>query len=190
MEGSDRLMLIDMFEPLRPNGSFAMKEEYREKFADGLKAEIPELFPTVRVIKNPDGRIYFKGPTHIIDISGEGEDFIDILIFNLNDDGWNVMPFFRHKKIETKVMNILRKIYFSKGRDVRNTRLMAARMNLPHGPESIIASQLSGLPGNAAQQNDELGRQFGIEGPFPNRKKYSGRRKTLRRKNLRSSRKR
>jgi hypothetical protein len=185
MEDSDRLMLRDMFEPLRPNGPLAMKKEYHEKFANGLKAEIPELFPTVRVIEDPDGRIYFKGPKHIIDISGEV--FVDILIFNLNDDGWNVMRR-RHVEFEAKVMNILRKIYFSKGRDVRNTRLMAARMGLPHGPESIIASQLSGLPGNAAEQNDELGRQFGKQGPFPNRKKFSGRRKTLRRKNLRSSR--
>jgi hypothetical protein len=188
MEDSDSLMLKDMFEPLRPDGPLVMKEEYRENFAIGLKAEIPELFPTVRIIKTPDGTIYFKSPTHIIGISGEY--FIDMLILNLNDDGWNVMPFFRHKQTERKVMNTLRKIYFSKGRDVRNTRLMAARMNLPHGPESIIASQLSGLPGNAAEQNDELGRQFGMQGPSPNRKQYSGRRKTLRRKNLRSSRKR
>ena len=190
MEGSDRLMLKDMFEPLRPNGPLAMKEEYREKFADGLEAEIPELFP-VRIIEDPDGRIYFKGPKTKLTFPS-GEDFVDILIFNLNsrDRGWNYMPNKRHAEIEAKVMNILREIYFSKGRDVRNTRLMAARMGLPHGPESIIASHLSGLSGNAAEQNDELGRQFGIQGPPPNRKKFSGRRKTLRRKNLRSSRKR
>ena len=194
MEGSDRLMLKDMFEPLRPNGPLAMKEEYRENFANRLKAEIPELFPTVRVIENPDGEILFKGPKTKLTFPFPFFGPLYTLIFNFKDNGgsgeWDYMPFLRHKEIEKKVMNILREIYFSKGRDVRNTRLMAARMNLPHGPESIIASQLSGLPGNAAEQNDELGRQFGIQGPFPNRKKFSGRRKTLRRKNLRSSRKR
>ena len=191
MEDSDRRMLLDMFEPQVPNGRLVMKEEYRENFADRLKSEIPELFPDVRSIHEYDGGIYFIGPKTRLTFPS-GRDFVDILIFNYNsrDREWDYMPFLRHKEIEKKVMNILREIYFSKGRDVRNTRLMAARMGLPHGPESIIASQLSGLPGNAAQQNDELGRQFGIQGPHPNRKKFSGRRKTLRRKNLRSSRKR
>ena len=191
MEDSDRRMLLDMFEPQVPNGRLVMKEEYRENFADRLKSEIPELFPDVRAIHEHDGGIYFIGPKTRLSFPS-GRDFVDILIFNYNsrDREWDYMPFLRHKEIEKKVMNILREIYFSKGRDVRNTRLMAARMGLPHGPESIIASQLSGLPGNAAQQNDELRRQFGIQGPHPNRKKFSGRRKTLRRKNLRSSRKR
>jgi len=191
MEDSDRRMFVDMFEPQVPNGRLVMKEEYRENFADRLTEEIPDLFPDVRSIHESDGGIYFIGPKTRLTFPS-GRDFVDILIFNYNSRyrEWDYMPFLRHKEIEKKVMNILREIYFSKGRDVRNTRLMAARMNLPHGPESIIASQLSGLPGNAAQQNDELGRQFGIEGPFPNRKKFSGRRKTLRRKNLRSSRKR
>jgi hypothetical protein len=49
---------------------------------------------------------------------------------------------------------------------------------------------LSGIEGkNAYQQGDILKEKAGIQGPFPNRKKYSGRRKTVRRKNLRSSRK-
>ena len=62
-----------------------------------------------------------------------------------------------------------------RGRDVRNTRLMAARMGLPHGPESIIASQLSGLPGNAAQQNDQLAKEDGkVSGPAPDRRGFSG----------------
>jgi hypothetical protein len=61
-----------------------------------------------------------------------------------------------------------------KGRDVRNARLMAARMGLPHGPESIIASQLSGLPGNAAQQGDSLKKKAGIQGPAPDRRGFSG----------------
>ena len=192
MEGYDRLMLRDMFEPLRPNGPLAMKEEYREKFADGLKAEIPELFPTVKIVQERIDGFVFKGPETKIVFTGNQD--VEILIFVFKDyrfgGEWDYMSNKRHAEIEAEVMNILRKIYFSKGRDVRNTRLMAARMGLSHGPESIIASQLSGLPGNAAEQNDELGRQFGKQGPFPNRKKFSGRRKTLRRKNLRSSRKR
>jgi hypothetical protein len=61
-----------------------------------------------------------------------------------------------------------------KGRDVRNTRLMAARMGLPHGPEAIIASQLSGLPGNAAQQNDMLRQKADSSYVPPDRKGMSG----------------
>ena len=72
-----------------------------------------------------------------------------------------------------------------KGRDVRNARLMAARMGLPHGPESIIASQLSGLPGNAYQQGDSLKKQAGIQGADPKRTQYSGR-KTRRRRSKRT----
>jgi hypothetical protein len=49
---------------------------------------------------------------------------------------------------------------------------------------------LSGIEGkNAYQQGDILKKQAGIQGADPDRKKYSGRRKTVRRKNLRSSRK-
>ena len=184
MEGSDRLMLKDMFEPLRPNGPLAMKEEYRENFANRLKAEIPELFPTVRIIEDRLQRTFFKGPKTKITFPGVRE--ASILIFDLNDDVWNVMPRRRHAEIEAKVMNILRKIYREKGQGVRNAKLLG----LPHGPESIIASFSSGIEGkNAYQQGDELKRRAGIQGPFPNRKKYSGRRKTVRRKNLRSSRK-
>ena len=187
-------MLRDMFEPLRPNGPLAMKEEYREKFADGLKAEIPELFPTVRVIENPDGEILFKGPKTKLTFPS-GRDFVNILIFDFKNYGfggeWDYMPFLRHKEIEAKVMNILRKIYREKGQGVRNAQLTAALTGLPHGPESRIASMLSGIEGkNAYQQGDELKRRAGIQGPPPNRKKFSGRRKTVRRKNLRSSRKR
>ena len=188
MEGYDSLMMRTMFEIVPLSRELDLKKEYHEKFANGLKAEIPELFPTVRIIEDRLQRTFFKGPKTKITFPGVRE--ASILIFDLRDDGWNVMPRRRHEEIEKKVMNILREIYFSKGRDVRNTRLMAARMGLPHGPESIIASHLSGLSGNAAEQNDELGRQFGIQGPPPNRKKFSGRRKTPRRKNLRSSRKR
>ena len=73
------------------------------------------------------------------------------------------------------------------GRDVRNTRVMAARTNLPHGPESHVASYLTGIRGkNAAQQNDMLSEMAGVHGPAPNRKGYSGG-KTRRRKNKRKT---
>jgi hypothetical protein len=50
---------------------------------------------------------------------------------------------------------------------------------------------LSGIEGkNAYQQGDILKKISGVQGPDPDRKQYSGRRKTLRRKNLRSTRKR
>ena len=76
------------------------------------------------------------------------------------------------------------------GRNVRNAKLFGAITGLPHGPESRIASMLSGIEGkNAYQQGDILKKQAGIQGADPDRKKYSGRRKTVRRKNLRSSRK-
>ena len=81
-----------------------------------------------------------------------------------------------------------------KARDVRNARLMGESSGLPHGPESIVASFLSGIQKkNAAQQGDLLKKRAGIAGPAPNRKGYSGgrRRKTRRRhaKNSRKSRK-
>jgi hypothetical protein len=173
-----------MFEIVPLSRELDLKKEYHEKFANGLKAEIPELFPTVRIIEDRLQRTFFKGPKTKITFPGVRE--ASILIFNLNDDGWNVMPRRRHVEIEAKVMNILRKIYREKGQGVRNAKLLG----LPHGPESIIASMLSGIEGkNAYQQGDILKEQAGIQGPHPNRKKFSGRRKTLRRKNLRSSRK-
>jgi hypothetical protein len=178
-----------MFEIVPLSRELDLKKEYHEKFANGLKAEIPELFPTVRIIEDVRQRTFFKGPKTKLTFPGVRE--ADILIFDLRDDGWNVMPRRRHVEIENKVMNILRKIYREKGQGVRNAQLTGALTGLPHGPESRIASMLSGIEGkNAYQQGDELKRRAGIQGPDPNRKQYSGRRKTVRRKNLRSSRKR
>ena len=71
------------------------------------------------------------------------------------------------------------------GRNVRNAQLTGAITGLPHGPESIIASQLSGLPGNAYQQGDSLKKQAGIQGADPKRTQYSGR-KTRRRRSKRT----
>jgi hypothetical protein len=192
MEDSDRRMLLDMFEPLLANGPLVMKKEYRKNFAYRLTEEIPELFPDVRIIEDPREGIYFKGPKTRL-FFPSGRDFVDILISNFNsrDHVWDYMPFLRHKEIEKKVMNILREIYREKGQGVRNAQLLGLYKKIPHGVESEIASMLSGIEGkNAYQQGDILKEQAGIQGPHPNRKKFSGRRKTLRRKNLRSSRKR
>ena len=78
-----------------------------------------------------------------------------------------------------------------KARDVRNARLMGEYSGLPHGPESIVASFLSGIQKkNAAQQGDLLKKRAGIAGPAPNRKGYSGgRRRTIRRRHAKNSRK-
>ena len=57
------------------------------------------------------------------------------------------------------------------GRNLRNTKLLG----LPHGPESIIGSYLTGIEGkNAYQQEDELKKKAGIQGADPKRTKYSG----------------
>jgi len=188
MEGSDRLMLRDMFEVFRPGAQLSMKEEYHEKFADGLKAEIPELFPTVRTIEDVREGIFFKGPKTKLTFPGVRD--VDILIFDLRDDGWNVMPRRRHVEIENKVMNILRKLYREKGQGARNARLFRAITGIPGGPVGEISGYLTGYKGkNAEQQGDLAAEEAGIQSAFPNRKRYSGRRKTVRRKNLRSSRK-
>jgi hypothetical protein len=72
------------------------------------------------------------------------------------------------------------------GRNVRNAKLMGVYTGLPHGPESIIGSYLTGIEGkNAYQQEDELKKQAGIQGADPKRTQYSGR-KT--RRNIRSKR--
>ena len=71
------------------------------------------------------------------------------------------------------------------GRNLRNAKLLG----LSHGPESIIGSYLTGIEGkNAYQQEDELKKKAGIQGPSPNRKQYSGRktRRKIRSKRTRS----
>ena len=81
-------------------------------------------------------------------------------------------------------------VNISAARGVRNTRLMAARTNLPGGPESLIASFFSGIKGkNAAQQGDILKERAGIAGPAPNRKGFSGGRRGKSRRLSRKGRK-
>jgi len=71
-----------------------------------------------------------------------------------------------------------------KSRGVRNARLVGEYAKLPHGVESLIASNLSGIEGkNAAQQGDILAKRTGID-----RKGYSGgRRRTRGRKTRRKT---
>jgi len=188
MEGYDSLMMKTMFEVVPVSRELDLKKEYHEKFANGLKTEIPELFPTVRIIQDRLQRTFFKGPKTKITFPGVRE--ADILIFDLIDDVWEVMPRRRHAEIEKKVMDILRKLYREKGQGARNAQLVGALTGLPHGPEGEISGYLTGYKGkNAYQQGDMAGEEAGIQSAFPNRKKFSGRRKTVRRKNLRSSRK-
>ena len=188
MDGYDSLMMKTMFEVVPVSRELDLKKEYHEKFANGLKEEIPELFPTVRIIQDRLQRTFFKGPKTKITFPGVRQ--ADILIFDLIDDLWEVMPRRRHAEIEKKVMNILRKLYKEKGQGARNARLFGAITGMPHGPEGEISGYLTGYERmNAAQQGDKAKRDAGIPGADPDRKKYSGRRKTVRRKNLRSSRK-
>jgi hypothetical protein len=75
------------------------------------------------------------------------------------------------------------------GRNLRNTKLMGAYTGLSHGPESKIASMLTGIEGkNAYQQEDELKKKAGIQGADPKRTQYSGRktRRKIRSKRTRS----
>ena len=61
---------------------------------------------------------------------------------------------------------------------------------MPHAFDTKVAEALTGIPGkNAKQQQYIVERDAGIQGAEPDTRKYSGRRKTVRRKNLRSSRK-
>ena len=189
MEGYDSLMMKTMFEVVPVSRELDLKKEYHEKFANGLKEEIPELFPTVIIIQDRLQRTFFKGPKTKITFPGVRE--ASILIFDLDDDGWNVMPRRRHEEIEKKVMNILRNLYRELSRDVRNARYLGAITGMPHAFDTKVAEALTGIPGkNAPQQGDILKEKAGIPGAHPRRNQYSGRRKTLRRKNLRSSRKR
>ena len=74
-----------------------------------------------------------------------------------------------------------------KARGVRNARLVGEYANLPHGVESLIASNLSGIEGkNAAQQGDILaGRPVQGVGLGSHNKSGGSRGRNTRRKSLR-----
>ena len=72
--------------------------------------------------------------------------------------------------------------------NVRNAKLFGAITGMPHGPESIIARNFTGLPGNAYQQENALKKKARIQGPDPETTQYSGRktRRRIRSKRTRS----
>ena len=75
------------------------------------------------------------------------------------------------------------------GRNVRNAKLFGAITRMPHGIESIVASDFTGIEGkNAYQQENELKRKARIQGADQNTTQYSGRktRRRIRSKRTRS----
>ena len=190
----------------RPKRLIFMKPEYREEFSTKLKKFLPELFPTVEIEVNKDEGLVFKGPTTRIHFEDEYTPVIKYwkpllrqwLTYyeeeEREEDDEDVYELIIRRILEEMLLKGMKEFYKNQaiedGRDVRNAQLTGALTGLPHGPESRVASMLSGIEGkNAYQQGDILKRSYGVQGPSPNRKQYSGRRKTLRRKNLRSSRK-
>jgi hypothetical protein len=196
---------------LDPKRLMFMKPEFRNMFANELKKRLPDEFPTVKIeankdlgliFKSPSTRVYFVNDSPTVEYWSSLENDWNLVHDDDTEDDWDGVLGMYDPDIESILIDIYKaykdyqekalkeKALKEKGQGVRNAQLTGALTGLPHGPESIIASQLSGLPGNAYQQGDELKRRSGIEGPDPKRTQYSGRRKTLRRKNLRSSRKR
>jgi hypothetical protein len=189
---------------LDPKRLMFMKPEFRQKFANELKKILPDEFPTIKIeankdlgliFKSPSTRVYFNNDHPRVEYWSPLENDWNLLRDEDEEEDFNGIDGMYDPDIESILIGIYKdyqkKQSIEDGRDVRNAQLTGAITGLPHGPESKIASMLSGIEGkNAYQQGDELKRRAGIQGPFPNRKQYSGRRKTLRRKNLRSSRKR
>ena len=196
---------------LDPKRLMFMKPEFRKIFANELKKRLPDEFPTVKIeankdlgliFKSPSTRVYFNldSPTveywsplennwNLVHDDDTEDDLEGVLgmydpdIESILMDIYKAYKEYQEKKIKENALK-------EKGQGVRNAQLTGAITGLPHGPESRIASMLSGIEGkNAYQQGDILKKQAGIQGADPDRKKYSGRRKTVRRKNLRSSRK-
>jgi hypothetical protein len=191
----------------RPKRLIFMKPEFREEFSTNLKKFLPELFPTVEIEINKDEGIVFKGLTTRLHFEDEYTPVIKYwkpllrqwLTYyeeeEREEDDEDVYELIIRRILEEMLLKGMKEFYknqaIEEGRDVRNAQLTGALTGLPHGPESRIASMLSGIEGkNAYQQGDILKRISGVQGPDPDRKQYSGRRKTLRRKNLRSTRKR
>ena len=195
---------------LDPKRLMFMKPEFRKAFTNELKKRLPDEFPTVKIeankdlgliFKSPSTRVYFHLDSPTVEYWSPLENNWNLVHDDDTEDDWDGVLGMYTDDIESILMDIY-EVYKEyqekklkenalkeKGQGVRNAQLTGAITGLPHGPESIIASQLSGLPGNAYQQGDELKRRLGIQGPDPKRTRYSGRRKTLRRKKLRSSRK-
>ena len=197
---------------LDPKRLMFMKPEFRGKFANELKRRLSDEFPTVKIeankdlgliFKSPSTRVYFNNDSPTVEYWSPLENDWNLVHDDDTEDDWDGVLGMYDWDIESILISIYKnykdyqektlkeKALKEKGQGVRNAELTGALTGLPHGPESRIASMLSGIEGkNAYQQGDILKRSYGVQGPSPNRKQYSGRRKTLRRKNLRSSRKR
>ena len=181
---------------LDPKRLMFMKPEFRKIFANELKKRLPDEFPTVKIeankdlgliFKSPSTRVYFNldSPTveywsplennwNLVHDDDTEDDLEGVLgmydpdIESILMDIYKAYKEYQEKKIKENALK-------EKGQGVRNAQLTGAITGLPHGPESIIASQLSGLPGNAAQQNDQLAKEDGkVSGPAPDRRGFSG----------------
>ena len=188
---------------LDPKRLMFMKPEFRGKFANELKRRLSDEFPTVKIeankdlgliFKSPSTRVYFNNDSPTVEYWSPLQNDWNLVHDDDTEDDWDGVLGMYYRDIEQILVGIYKdyqeKQSIEKGQGVRNAQLTGALTGLPHGPESKVASMLSGIEGkNAYQQGDELKRSYGVQGPDPDRKQYSGRRKTLRRKNLRSSRK-
>jgi hypothetical protein len=115
-----------------------------------------------------------------------GDPLLTIELIYLDNNVTRFLPstIFRRPSSESEFFVDLKRIK-EMGKNVRNAELTGAITGLPHGVESLIARDLTGLPGNAYQQGDSLKKQAGIQGPDPKRTQYSGR-KTRRRRSKRT----
>jgi hypothetical protein len=209
MEAEKHELVRKMYKTLFSRGSqpkrlMFIKPEFRQKFANELKKRLPDEFPTVKIEANKDIGLIFKSPTTRVYFNNDHprvqywsplQNDWDWLHDEDEEEDINGIDGMYDDDIEQILVGIYKdyqeKQSIEQGRNVRNAQLTGALTGLPHGPESRVASMLSGIEGkNAYQQGDILKRSYGVQGPSPNRKQYSGRRKTLRRKNLRSTRKR
>jgi hypothetical protein len=191
---------------LDPKRLMFMKPEFRKAFTNELKKRLPDEFPTVKIeankdlgliFKSPSTRVYFHLDSPTVEYWSPLENNWNLVHDDDTEDDWDGVLGMYIDDIESILMDIY-EVYKEyqekklkenalkeKGQGVRNAQLTGAITGLPHGPESIIASQLSGLPGNAYQQGDSLKKQAGIQGADPKRNQYSGR-KTRRRRSKRT----
>ena len=115
-----------------------------------------------------------------------GDPLLTIELIYLDNNVTRFLPstIFRRPSSESEFFVDLKRIK-EMGKNVRNAELTGAITGLPHGVESLIARDLTGLPGNAYQQGDYLKKKAGIQGADPKRNQYSGR-KTRRRRSKRT----
>jgi hypothetical protein len=192
---------------LDPKRLMFMKPEFRNMFANELKKRLPDEFPTVKIeankdlgliFKSPSTRVYFMNDSPTVEYWSPLENNWNLVHDDDTEDDCDGVLGMYDCDIESILIDIYKaykdyqekalkeKALKEKGQGVRNAQLTGALTGLPHGPESKIASMLSGIEGkNAYQQGDELKKKAGIQGPDPKRTQYSGR-KTFRKKRTQS----